>query len=210
MSVKQDRKSPRRAGRPGLSHDNLYDFFSNRLQDAQGSRAVELSRWTSHYLTALLVRIGRTRDLFQRGTPETLAEMHLAARGAPRAEALRRYRHLGDYALSIAGYFSESLSRKPVGVRYYTDMGEAAYARVADLSRSDARDDPWFQVFIELSRRFPECLTLLADVADRDRAEGTHDIVDLYARWLETRSPHAARRLSELGVLAALPAPEAS
>ncbi|MCB9794375.1 MAG: hypothetical protein H6741_16800 [Alphaproteobacteria bacterium] len=198
-----------RKDRSTLHQDNLFDFFSKRVDDAKEQRGVELDPWTTTYLAHLLVRVGRTRDLFREDSPDTLAEIHLKARGADRREALRLYRYLGDRALSIAGYFRDSLRRSAVGSGYYEAMGESAYYQVASMSVgggvSAGRDDPWTAVFLELARRMRDCVGLLSDISERDRAEGTQDLVRLYELWLSTRSPHAARRLSELGVLAVQP-----
>ncbi|MCB9745914.1 MAG: hypothetical protein H6740_25290 [Alphaproteobacteria bacterium] len=197
-----------------LHQDNLFDFFSKRVDDAKAERGVELDTWTTTYLAHLLVRVGRTRDLFRDDSPDTLAEIHLAARSADRREAARLYRYLGDRALSIAGYFKESLRRGAVGPAYYEAMGESAYYQVATMGLSGAAvarsADPWTGVFLELARRMGDCIGLFQDISERDRAEGTQDVVRLYELWLESRSPHAARRLSELGVLAVAPEEEAS
>lgn len=206
----QDRKpeslpSPEAAKRE-LARDTLPEFFRARVEEAREARALALRPWTTAYLAQLLVRAGKTPQLYREDTPRTLAEMHLGAASAPRHEALRLYRHLGDHALTVAGYFSESLRSKAVGVRYYTEMGEAAYFAVADLGPTGhlaaGHADPWQATFLELAHRFRECLALLSEIAERDQAEGTHDIVRIYERWLETRSVYAARRLAELGVLA--------
>lgn len=195
--------------RHNLARDSLPAFFRERVEEAKQARSIELHPWTTAYLAQLLVRAGKTPQLYREDTPATLAEMHLGAVAAPRHEALRLYRHLGDHALTVAGYFSQSLRSKAVGVRYYTEMGEAAYFQVADLGHpglpAPNHRDPWQATFLELASRFRECLSLLADIAERDQTEGTHDVLRVYERWLETRSVHAARRLAELGVLALEP-----
>lgn len=213
----QDRKrepSAPSTGASRLARDSLDVFFRERVESAQQAKAVELHPWTTAYLAQLLVRAGRTPELYREDTPTTLAEMHLGAVGAPRHEAIRRYRHLGDHALTVAGYFSESLRSRAVGVRYYVEMGEAAYYQVADLGQTGpfatSARDPWQATFLELAHRFRACLGLLADIAERDVAEGTQDVMRVYERWLETRSEHAARRLAELGMLSLEPGAEQS
>ena len=95
-----------------------------------------------------------------------------------------------------------------MGVSYYAEMGEGAYYQVACLSGPAKGDDPWATIFLELAHSMKDCIGLVADVAERSRAERTDDLGQLYSLWLKTRSPHAARRLAELGVLATAPETE--
>ena len=97
-----------------LEAPSLIDFFSERVREAKTRREVELSQHTEHYLAGLLVREGRSGVTV--GGPSTLAEMHLEAASAPRNEAMRIYRTMGDRALYVSGYFQDSLSRRAVGV----------------------------------------------------------------------------------------------
>ncbi len=123
-----------------LAHANLYDFFDERLADAVDAQGVELSTDSRRYLALLLVERKRSeRLLTATDRPDTLAELHLAAATADRVRAMRLYRHLGDRALYVAGYFQESLKRKAVGVDYYADMGidEEFYWFTLDAASSD-------------------------------------------------------------------------
>lgn len=189
-----------------LAHANLYDFFDERLADAVDAQGVELSTDSRRYLALLLVECKRSeRLLTATDRPDTLAELHLVAATADRVRAMRLYRHLGDRALYVAGYFQESLKRKAVGVDYYADMGGAAYQQVATLGGTiSVGEDPWAHMFMELAEHFRGCIEVLAEVSERNLADGTQDIVALYERFLESRSEVIARRLTELGVLTGL------
>ncbi len=186
-----------------LAGNNIYDFFDERVGRAASSRDIELTTETRQYLALLLTQ---PETALNRRDPDTLAELHLKAANANRTEALRLYRTLGDRALYVAGYFAESLERRPVGVSYYADMGGAAYSRVAVLGQVGREVDPWTRLFRELAHRFHDCLELLRDVADQNRAEGCRNLMELYEHFLRTRSQNAARRLGEMGVFAAEPA----
>lgn len=182
-----------------LARDNLYDFFQGRVDEARNQQGVELSEDSTRYLAQLLV----ARQRQQGDRADTLAELHLEAARAERLqEAMHLYRQLGDRALYTAGYFPESLSRKAVGVEYYADMGGSAYHRVSTLGGGWVlKDDPWTAMFGELARHFRECIQVLGEVAERNLAEGSDDIVGLYERWLATGSPAIERRLRELGLI---------
>ena len=173
---------------------NLQEFFFEAIAQAMLAQGVELSKLSAHYLTRLLASRG------ERIAPsvETLAELHLHAAQAPKQEAIRLYRNLGDHALYTGGFFPQSLESKAVGLDYYRSMGGAAYGQVANLT--GARD-PLSQMFAELAKRFQDCLLLLSDVSNAARAASTGDLMALYEEWLRTRSRHAERRLAELGMI---------
>jgi len=181
--------------------ESLGEFFTTAVDEAVESQNVGLSETASGYLTGLLVRLSRTRELSSEAGPITLADLHIKARSAGRVEALSIYRQLGDTALFVSGFFSESLERRRVSLRYYTDMGGAAYHRVAGLADDAGERAGWSDLFQELAHRFEDCVGVLTEVADRDRTESVDDLVRLYRIWATTRSPYAARRLARLGLI---------
>lgn len=173
---------------------NLQEFFSEAIVQAKEAQEVELSQLSTHYLTRLLASRGEKIA----PSVDTLAELHLNAAQAPKHEAIRLYRSLGDHALYTGGFFPESLESKAVGLDYYRAMGGAAYGQVANLGGAK---DPFSQMFTELAKRFKDCLLLLADVSGAAKAAGTSDLMALYEEWMRTRSRHAERRLAELGMI---------
>lgn len=181
--------------------EELEVYFAERVTTAVGNQGVVLSDEGRGYLTDLLVRSAKAETHFQ-GEQTTLAELHLEAAHSDRGRALSLYRRLGDRALFVAGWFSESLERRAVGLSYYTDMGEAAYDRVAGLASVSPLKD-WTELFGELARRFGECVGVVAEVAEGDDEPQDSDVLRLYELWQKTRSPYAARRLARLGILAA-------
>ena len=182
--------------------EELEVYFAERVTTAVSNQGVALSEEGRGYLTDLLVRSAKAETHFQGEAPTTLAELHLQAAHSERGHALSLYRRLGDRALFIAGWFSESLERRAVGLSYYTDMGEAAYDRVAGLASSSPLRD-WTELFGELARRFGECVGVVAEVSEGDDEPQDSDVLRLYELWQKTRSPYAARRLARLGILAA-------
>lgn len=177
--------------------DSLFDWFRERVMEAQHETSLQLSDDASLYLAWLLTERART----DRPAPpeETLAELHAAAAMAPPAGQIRQYRELGDRALYLLGYFRENVTRRIVGESYYRDMGSAAYQMVDQVFRR------WFAgafgpVFAELAERFMACVMLLEHI--RARQEAQPDMLSrLYAQWVETGSEEAAARLRSLGLL---------
>jgi hypothetical protein len=139
--------------------------------------------------------------------PTTLAESLVEALLQGGAEGMARLRALGDRALFDAGFFGDSLRRRVVGVRYYTDIGSTAYSR---LSRGLADRVPGAtasELFRELALCFPDFVELLSGVAERARGASPVDLLRLYDRYRETGSARDRRRLIRRGLI--LPPPGA-
>jgi hypothetical protein len=180
---------------------NLFDFFSSEVESVSISQRTGLSKEAHIYLANILVELGDPKGPFRNDEPNTLADMHLMAGTAPPKEALRRYKELGDYALCVGGYFSESLERKTVGVEYYADMGGAAYQRVAGLSAVTGHFCQLSDLFEELAMAFRTCLGVLSQLGESGRPKRSKDLGRLYERWLTTKDPHTYAQLAALGVL---------
>ncbi len=185
-----------------LATRELFSFFEEAVEQAAKDVGAELSEDASLYLVTLLVDACKTDHLFWERGPTTLVDLHIRARRAPPSEQVRLYKLLGDHALTIAGFFPDSLSRKLVGVEYYAQMGGAAYRTVADLfAASSAGGNLLTRLFAELGERIRTCIGVLSDVGDRIRSESAPDLLRLYERWLTTRDPRTGQRLAQLGVL---------
>jgi len=183
-----------------LCRNDLPAFFADRVGDAMDNQGVTLTETAAGYLSGMLVRLSRAQEVFAERGPVVLAELHMKARESPGRQAATLYQRMGDTALFVAGFFAESLERKPVGLSYYTDMGGAAYHQVAGITEKRG-GEAMAEMFRELARRFEDCVSVLSEVADGDRPESDADLLRLYELWLTTRSPHAERRLARLGLL---------
>jgi len=180
---------------------NLFDWFHERVGQAQAATGHGLSPDGTLYLVQLLAERARS----DREAPEadTLVELHARALDAPPAEQARTYRELGDRALYTVGYFPESTERRSVGTRYYADMGAAAYARTDQVFKR------WFanafgEIFAELAEQFQAAASVLAEV--RRASDAEPDFVSrMYERWLQTGDEAIGERLRAIGLV--LPAP---
>jgi hypothetical protein len=192
------------ANTPFMTPANLFDHFDSRVDHAVEVQAVDLSQRVTCYLKQMLVELTKSNQLFRASSPETLAELHLRASASPPSQAIGLYKQLGDRALYIGGYFQESLVRKTVGVNYYADMGEAAYYRLAGLTRASWNEQgPLSLLFCEMSQAFRDCLAVLKSIGGRDRGQDLNDLVALAQRWLRTRDAQTDRLLLERGALPA-------
>ena len=188
-----------------MTDANLFDWFDTRVDDAVQTQAPSLPQDVTRYLKQLLVERAQSAHAFRADSPQTLAELHLRASGSPPGQAIGLYKQLGDRALYIGGYFHDSLDRKTVGVDYYADMGESAYARLAGLCRVGwTEQGPLARLFGDMAQAFRDCLQVLRSIGGRDRGDDLEDLVALAQRWLLTQDAAVERLLLERGALPTL------
>lgn len=187
--------------------DNLFDFFREQVDTAVESTGTGVSDEGVYYLAHLLTERGHMQAA---NRPDTLVELHLQAATGDRAQALTRWRELGDKALYTVGFFRGSIEQKRLDPEYYVEMGAAAYHRLSRMLEGPrgcvvgggrGMDD----IFHELAACFEACSEVLREVKQQVRAEtpDTSDaaVLALYEEWLATGSRHAAARLRALGVV---------
>jgi hypothetical protein len=181
-----------------MTATTTFDWFQLRIEDARVAGVANVSDDTALYLSTLLSE--RTRA--DRPVPgeQTLAELHLRAANAPPVEQARTYRELGDRALYLLGYFSESLRRRTVGPKYYAEMGAAAYHR-ADRVFKERYADAFGDVFHEMALQFVDCVRLIRKARDAQVVEDEDSLPFLYDRWLATGSDVYAEKLRGLGLV---------
>jgi hypothetical protein len=129
----------------------------------------------------------------------------LAALSPPAGESaaarLVRLRQLGDAALFMAGFFGESLARRPFGPAPTREAGRRAYGALATALVPLAAERTWSRLYEELADRFRDFADLLAEVGERTRSGAPAPLACLYARFLATGSQRDHRRLLGLGAL---------
>jgi hypothetical protein len=181
-----------------LANETPLEYFHERVEQALEHQRVETSAFARHYLVDLLARCLRADalPLVEPGFEEMpLAFLYLRALQAAARERARRLREMGDAALFVSGFFAESVIGKVGDLHYYRQLGGDAYARLG-------RERSWLgaDVFSELAARFQVFADVLAEVSESTRLTSPRAVLDLYQRWLQTRSRRAARLLAEQGI----------
>jgi len=117
--------------------------------------------WVSDYIADVLTNFTRTENLYpvrnEKGERlETISEVLLEANlltlqggSLHRERELRK--HIGDFALFMAGIFPEYIEKRSL-MSYYLSEGAKAYWSVWELDRALLR--PGARLFEELARRF--------------------------------------------------------
>jgi hypothetical protein len=177
-------------------------YFRDELQSALGRRRVAVKAETEAYLVNLLVEFLSADQLFLReadGTVqrEPLAFMLKKAVEAPAGERQRHLKRMGDTALYVSGFFSDSLQRSLVDVDYYAAMGGRAYDALSGLSPRP----PAAPVFGELAAKFQRVVDIFSDLSERAAITSNTGLLRLYERYVRTGSERLRELLATRGVL---------
>ncbi len=84
----------------------------------------------------------------------------------PPTQAKRTLKDVGDTALFLCGFFSESLNRKLIDEKYYHDIGRMAYERLNPLVPNYYEKESFYKI---LSLNFSYLVTLLGIVSKRSK-----------------------------------------
>lgn len=158
-------------------------LFHDLVCDAEQHAHIELPHAVEGYLVLTLLRhlnIWAARTLYQTLAPR------LAAIVNPRVRASTgTLRDTGDACLMLAGLFPEQAHRRHVNVGYFVDIGQSAYAKLADTDSSGS-------LFTELRAWFPGLIDVLQTIRSRERAL---DAMTAYETWQATGSRQAGKQL---------------
>jgi len=185
---------------------NLRDYFRTSIDDVIEKQGVELDPHAAHYVVNLMTLYARSEEFYE-DDGETyglrpLALLMADAADAPSIEVRSQFlQRIGDVALFISGFFSDSLASKAVDVDYYIYMGENAYGSLSEEIRGTFRGNAFADVYRELATKFQVLIDVLNEV--RDSAAGSSDVNVLrtYEVWLKTGSPRAENLLRQQGIV---------
>jgi hypothetical protein len=181
---------------------DVREYFRDTVGAVRSSQGLDVRPDTEAYLVELLVGFSSTETLFAkdggRVTGEPLALMLARAVEAPAPERARQLRRMGDTALYVSGFFSDSLQRQLVDVDYYASMGGRAYDALGDLNRGAKTA----QVFRELGAKFVRVVDLFNEISERALCTSNAGLLRLYERYVRTGSDRLRRLLEDKGVLA--------
>lgn len=187
--------------------DNLFDFFREQVDTAMDVTGTEVSEEGGYYLAQLLTERAHMPSA---NKPDTLVALRMKATFGERSGSITAWRELGDQALLTMGFFPTSIKRRNLDSTYYSDMGAAAYQRLASMLRTPrgllgGGGRGMEDIFAELADCFDACADVLQEVRATSRAQVQDDsdsaVLALYEEWRSTGSRAAAARLRALGVL---------
>jgi hypothetical protein len=175
-------------------------FFRGLVEEAMRSLEVRTADETQHYLVNLLARYAVSQQIRDVSTP--FVDLLARALDAEGLERVARLQALGDAALVVSGFFADSCERRGVTHPYVVAIGARAYGEVGRASRwtvaTERAGDRY--VFEELADRFEACASVLDEVREQTALCTDGELVRVYERWCETRSPELYRRLHRRGM----------
>jgi hypothetical protein len=183
-------------GEAVFRRESAVEYFKELVDRALTHQGLETQELTAFYVVQLL-----TSFLQRPSAGDDIDETPLAFRLAQALESggIRQrtsLKHIGDVALFVSGFFSDSLNRKLVDVDYYVSIGGCAYSA---LSRVET--DTFSPVFAELGTKFVGFVDVLSEVSERTSCSSNVDLLRLYEKWLKTGSRRSGQLLVERGVV---------
>lgn len=180
------------------------DHFTELLQQAQKELGISAQPQVQDYLVNLLEFHTVTANLYPsdysesgKKTPTTLAEMWLLAHQSEANLRFELIKQLGDRALYVGGYFTESLNRKTVDLEYYRQMGQSAFGFLSTHSANQVQS----RTFKYLASDFNLWLDMLSFVSNQHSGTPNASLLKMYERYLKTGSDYAYQQLVERGVV---------
>lgn len=173
------------------------EFFKEEVEAACRRQALRPQPLTEYYVVRLLSAFARADS----GPAQTLASndalgmMLVRALNGGGSRQRLELQHVGDVALFISGFFSDSLRSGLVDVDYYMSLGGRAYASLGAI------DHALSPTFAELSEKFGVFVDVLADVSDHTSLAGRQDVLRVYERWVRTGSRRDGDLLVERGIV---------
>jgi hypothetical protein len=176
--------------------ESAIEYFKELVDVALSHQRLNTQELTAYYVVQLLASFLQ-RPLSDERTDDTALAVRLAhaleSGGARQRVTLKE---IGDVALFVSGFFSDSLNRKLVDVDYYASIGGRAYNA---LSRVET--DTFSPVFAELGEKFVGFVDVLSEVSERTSCASNSDLLRLYEKWLKTGSRRSGQLLVERGVV---------
>jgi hypothetical protein len=172
------------------------EYFKGLVDEALDRQHVRSSAETTFYVVNLLAGFA------SRGAAPMLSDEPLAVRlaqalnegGVRQREGLRG---VGDAALFLAGFFSDSLTRSLVDVDYYVALGGYAYGSLGQRDVNGCAG-----IFQELAEKFVRYVDVLSEVSERSSVSaGNTELLRVYEKWLRTGSPRNGQLLVERGIV---------
>lgn len=156
---------------------SLQVFFYDHLQEFNKKFMSPLSNETIFYSSIVMDSFGDTSKLFEQVDGKTkdkiLGIKLLEATQLPRAKQKIIFKDIAETSLLICGYFSDSLNKKIVDIKYYEDLGRIAYQRLNSIS-PEAYDVPLF--YKGMAKSFSEVTLLMSLISKKNSSESDKDL----------------------------------
>lgn len=172
---------------------NLRGFFFEGLSELNKKSLCPIPESVIFYSSDVLDKFALSDDYFETSEgkirEKILGMKLLEATQFNRDEQRRVYKEVGDMALLVCGYFSESINKKIVDTQYYSQIGKTAYSHLNNIS-PQFLDIPHF--FGIVSTCFESMATLLSILATKN---GRKSVNSLFEKILRDESMTETEKL---------------
>jgi len=152
---------------------SLQSFFFDQLTEVNKKSLHPLPQETIFYSSTVMDKYSESENYFEtvegRIREKILGLKLLESQSMNRQSQKRILNDIGDTALFMCGYFSESTNKKLVDTRYYMSLGKMAYERL-HYFKPDYLEIPSF--YLNLSRAFCTITLLIGTVAQKLQGDG--------------------------------------
>jgi hypothetical protein len=181
-------------------------FFRRVVDEVRRRRSLDTTDVATSYVVSLLVDFADPNRYDEVGLQQPLTVLVRNALSHQGPSSFEKLRQLGDVVLYLSGFFGEFFERHGVAQDYVSTLGAQAYqgARQALVGRyvGCGSDVAGGDVFGELSANFEVFVVLVQGVAldlPGSKRGGNSEVLDLYERWLKTRSATLEAELAGRG-----------
>lgn len=158
--------------------NSLQVFFYDLLQEFNRKSSRPLPNEILYYASLVMDNLGNSQNYFEevegKVREKVLGIKLLESYQLPREKQKRVVKDIGETALLLCGYFSESLNKKIIDTKYYNEIGIRAYG-LLDSFVPKAYNTPNF--FAGMARHFIDVTQLIALISEKH--EQDHESVFL-------------------------------
>lgn len=145
---------------------SLQAFFYDQLQEINRKSNYPLPNEAIYYSSLVMDKFGLSGHFFEENegkvSEKVLGIKLLESSNLSTVKQKRILRDIGDTALFVCGYFSDSLKRKLVDESYYQNLGRMAYKRLNHIIPDAYKVPSFFKV---LAKNFTSITTLMSVVS---------------------------------------------
>lgn len=155
---------------------SLQAFFYDQLLEVNKKNLNPLPNETVYYSSLIMDQFGESQKYFEveegKVREKILGTKLLESSGQPRPVQKRMLRDIGDTALFMCGYFSDSVNKKLIDLSYYHELGRIAYRRL-NSHIPELYDYPEF--YDLLSAKFQHLAEMIYLVSKQNEGKNTDD-----------------------------------
>lgn len=161
-----------------VTSTDLKSYFFQSLHDLNTKSLCPVPQETIFYSSVVLGRFASSEAFFEFNdgkVRDKILGMKLLEAGSMPSEAQKRtYLEVGDTALVLCGYFSESINKKLVDASYYAQLGKTAYGRLNNFFPRHLDVPDFYQV---LASSFEHVTSLIHMMAASTRFDDPRQLV---------------------------------